>query len=140
MHIFYRLSFLLYFGLFSNFCAASDPQAEITQMLNYFADVWTEGDLESIRSYYHPDFVFVSSIGTSTKQQRLEELGVIMAPGKDHGDLTFSDIQVQAIGTDHALAYGRNRLKFKDGTEMGSMFSSVYVNTPFGWKAILTHQ
>jgi len=40
----------------------------------------------------------------------------------------------------HALAYGQMRLAFKDGSSIESWFSTVYAKTPFGWKAILTHQ
>ena len=37
------------------------------------------------------------------------------------------------------VAYGRFQLQFKDGTKLDGWFSTVYVKTPFGWKALLTH-
>jgi uncharacterized membrane-anchored protein len=63
-----------------------------------------------------------------------------MESGKDHGDLNFSELEVKPLGKEYAMAYGRSSLKFKDGTEFNTYFSTVYVKTPFGWKAILTHE
>jgi len=126
--------------LSSQAAQAADAEEEVNLMLDFFAEEWNAGDLESIRSRFHRDFVLVTESGTRNRAQRLEDMSIIFAPGKDHGELTFSDVEVQAIGKEHALAYGRSRLKFGDGTELGSMFSSVYVNTPFGWKLLLTHE
>ena len=36
------------------------------------------------------------------------------------------------------MAYGRVALKFRDGSVLESWFTTVYVKTPFGWKALLT--
>ncbi len=108
-------------------------------MLNFLADEWTAGDLDSIRGHIHRDFVLITSDGIHTREQRLNELEVVMTPGKDHGELRYSNIQVKPLTDDYVLAYGRSQLKFKDGTELGSVFSSVYINTPFGWRVILTH-
>ena len=119
---------------------SADSQADINKVLDYFEQVWNEGDLDSIQGHFHSEFVLVSDSETLTKSERLEDLKVIMAPGKDHGELSFTGVKVRALGTSHALAFGRNRLVFEDGTELGSMFSTVYVKTPFGWKALLTHE
>jgi len=118
MHLIFRVAILLGFVLFSGFSAASDPEIEIKQMLDFLADEWTEGDMDSIRGHIHR---------------------IIMAPDKDHGELSYSNIQVKSLTDDYVLAYGRSQLKFEDGTELGSVFSSVYVKTPFGWRVILTH-
>ena len=139
MHLIFRVAILLGFVLFSGFSAASDPEIEIKQMLNFLADEWTEGDMDSIRGHIHRDFVLITSDGVRTREQRLNELEIVMAPGKDHGELSYSNIQVKPLTDDYVLAYGRSQLKFKDGTELSSVFSSVYVNTPFGWRVILTH-
>ena len=119
---------------------AADPETEIESVLDYFAEMWNEGDLNAVRSYYHRDFVLVSSEGTLSMAQRLYDLEAIMEPGKDHGELNFSEIKVKPLGKEHAMAYGNSSLKFDDGTEFASYFSTVYIKTPFGWKAILTHE
>ncbi len=140
MKLVIHLAILSGLVLFSTASFSSNPQAEISQMLHYFADEWNGGELDSLKSHYHPDFVLISSNSVQTKKQRLDDLEMILAPGKDQGEMSIADIQVEMLGEKHAMAYGRSRLKFKDGTELGSMFSSVYVKTPFGWKAILTHE
>lgn len=140
MSVTFRITNLLSFLLFSGISGASEVQTEIKQMLNFFAEEWNEGDLESIRGRFHRDFILVTSDGIRNRQQRLDELGDVIAIGKDRGVLSFSEIEVKPLKEDYAVAYGRSRLKFKDGTELGSMFSSIYVNTPFGWKVILTHE
>ena len=132
-----RLVILTGFLFFSG-SAAADPKSEIESVLDYFAEMWDEGDLNAVRSYYHRDFVLVTSEGTLSMGQRLDDLEAIMEPGKDHGDLNFSEIKVKPLGKEHAMAYGRSSLKFDDGTEFSTYFSTVYVKTPFGWKAILT--
>ncbi len=86
----------------------ADTETEIKTALDYFEEVWSEGDLESIRGYYHPDFVLVDENGITALQQRMEVPETIS-------------------------------LKFKDGSSFSGWFTTMYVNTPFGWKAILSH-
>ena len=139
MSILLRAVFLSGFLLFAGTTAAN-TETDIEAALDYFAEMWNEGDLNAVRGYYHSDFVLVTSEGILSMGQRLDDLEAIMEPGKDHGELGFSEIQVKPLGKDRAMAYGRSSLKFKDKTEVSTYFSTVYVKTPFGWKAILTHE
>jgi len=134
----FRAVLLLGFLLTTN-ATAADPKTEIEAVLGYFAEMWNEGDLNAVRSYYHRDFVLVTAEGILSVEQRLGDLEAIMEPGKDHGELSFSEIRVKLLGDEHVMAYGRSSLKFSDSTELNSLFTTVYVKTPFGWKAILTH-
>ena len=118
---------------------SADTETEITSALNYFVETWNEGDLETIRGYYHPDFVLITDQGSIPLGQRIDDLEAIAQAGEDRGELEHRQLVVRALADDHALAYGEIRLKFKDGSAINSWFSTVYVNTPFGWKAILTH-
>jgi len=68
-----------------------------------------------------------------------DDLKAIAQTGEDRGVLEYSHIQVKALEKKHALAYGELHLKFKDGSALNSWFTTVYLKTPFGWKAILTH-
>ena len=133
-----RAVFLLGFLLFAS-TAAADSKTEIKAVLDYFAEMWNEGELNAIKGYYHRDFVLVTPDGIHSMGRRLDDLEVIMEEGKDHGELSFSEVQVKPLGEEHAIAFGRSRLKFGDGTELNDFFSTVYVKTPFGWKAILSH-
>ena len=103
-------------------------------------NVWKEGELETLRGYYHPDFVLVTSQGPVGLAQRMADIQSIAQSEGDRGELTYSSVLVRALADGHALAYGKRRLAFKDGSSIETWFSTVYANTPFGWKAILTHQ
>jgi ketosteroid isomerase-like protein len=140
MQLLFRVTTLLIIVLFSNISVADDASDEIKQLLNFVADEWNAGDLDSIRGQFHRDFVLVSNDNTRTRKERYEELEIIMSTGQDHGELSYSDLHVKSLSSDHALVYGKSGLKFKDGTEISSMFSSIYLKTPFGWKAIFTHE
>ena len=117
----------------------ADTESEIKAALDYFDEVWSEGDLASIRGYYHPDFVLVDENGITPLAQRMKDLETIAESGKDRGVLQYSQIKVRAMEDKSAVAYGKFSLKFKDGSSFGGWFTTVYVHTPFGWKAILTH-
>ena len=120
--------------------AFADTEAEIMAALDYFSEVWKEGELETLRGYYHPDFVLVTSQGPVGLAQRMADIQSIAQSEGDRGELTYSSVVVRALAGGHALAYGKRRLAFKDGSSIETWFSTVYANTPFGWKAILTHQ
>jgi ketosteroid isomerase-like protein len=119
--------------------ALADTKTEITTVLNYFAEIWNEGDLDAIRGYYHHDFVLVTDSGPSASGQRLSHLKDTARAGEDRGVLAYSHVMVNELGDKHATAYGELSLKFKDGSAINSWFTTVYAKTPFGWKAILTH-
>jgi ketosteroid isomerase-like protein len=139
MSVILRVVFLTGFLLFAA-TADANTETDIEAVLGYFAEMWNEGDLNAVRGYYHSDFVLVTSEGILSMGQRLDDLEAIMEPGKDHGELGFSEIQVTPLGKERAVAYGRSSLKFKDETEVSTYFSTIYVKTPFGWKALLTHE
>lgn len=116
---------------------SADTKTEILSALDYFGEVWSEGDLEAVRSYYHSDFVLVTHNGVIPLQQRLADFETVTEEGKDHGVLSHSQVVVEEIEEKHALAYGYMRLEFKDGSSIESWFTTVYVKTPFGWKALV---
>jgi len=140
MQTYFRLALIPIMVALSAVSLAADPETEIRQMMEYFEDEWNEGELDSIKGHYHKDFVLVTSKVVLTKEQRVVDLEMLMDSDGDHGELEFSGVQVELLGDKHALVYGQSSLEFKDGTKLGSMFSSVYVKTPFGWKALMTHE
>ena len=124
----------------ANSLAVADTNTEISQILDYYADEWNKGEITSLESYYHPDFVVVTAEGAQSRENRIGELKILMGSEDDRGTLSITDVQIQPLAEKHAMAYGRTRLRFKDGTELGGMFTTVYVKTPFGWKALLSHE
>ena len=117
---------------------AADTRAEITAAIDYYAEVWNENDVRAIESYYHSDFLLVSDNGILTREQQVAEIENAIGKGGDRGVLDYSDVAVKELGDKHAIAYGHLNLEFKDKSSLESWFSTVYVKTPFGWKALLT--
>jgi len=118
----------------------ADTREEITTALDYYAELWNEGDFEALRGYYDSAFVQVSVRGLETLAQRFDDISALSDSGGDRGELSYDGIRVEELGERHAMAYGQLRLQFKDGSSIETWFSTVYARTPFGWKAILTHQ
>lgn len=120
--------------------ALADTREDIRTAIDYYAEMWNEGDVEALRGYYHPTFVLITTEGVTPLAQRIADLNTLAAPGLDRGELSYSNVKVTPLADGHALAYGQMQLQFKDGSSLESWFSTVYAKTPFGWKAILTHQ
>jgi len=133
-----RLCFSLVL-LFSAGALFANTVDDINLALDYYSEVWNEGDLDTLRGYYHTDFVLVTSEGSVKLGQRIDDLEAIARSGEDRGELNYSDVTIKSLGDDHAMAFGRVSLNFKDGSALNTWFSTVYQKTPFGWKAILTH-
>jgi ketosteroid isomerase-like protein len=138
----HRVLFLLTCLALCAFAAATaraDTRDEITAVLDYYAEIWNEGDLDALRGYYHEHFRLITANGVVTAEQRLADLATVAEGGSDRGQLRHADVEILALGDKHALAYGRLSLRFKDGSAIETWFSTTFVNTPFGWKALVTH-
>lgn len=118
----------------------ADTEGEIRAALDYYAEMWNQGDVEALGSYYDSGFVLITDRGRIALGKRLDDLKAIGKDGGDRGKLTISDVQVSELDAENAMAHGRVRLAFDDGSEIVSWFVTVYRKTPFGWKAVLTRQ
>lgn len=117
----------------------ADSREEITTALDYYAEMWNTGDIDGLSGYYHQDFVLITPQGPIAYGQRVEDLKELIGDeDDDRGVLKYSDLTVKPLGDKHAVAYGLLELKFKDGSEISDWFSTTYVKTPFGWKALLS--
>ena len=119
--------------------ALADAQQEIKHALDYFSEMWNEGDFDALSAYYHQDFILISEQGPIRHGERLGDIKEIFGGDQDRGEMEYSNVTVKALGDKHAVAWGQLKLTFKDGSSLEEYFSTTYVNTPFGWKALLTH-
>jgi ketosteroid isomerase-like protein len=117
---------------------AADTESDIRSALDYYAEVWNEDDIAAIEGYYHPDFVLVTAEGVIDRARQLDGIRNLVGESGDRGRMDYSNVTVEELGDRHALAYGRVALRFKDDSVLESWFTTVYVKTPFGWKALLT--
>jgi ketosteroid isomerase-like protein len=131
--------FLLMLALIVALPAHADTETEIRTALDYFAQVWNEDDLEAMQGYFHADFVHVNQQGRTAREQHLQNIRMLIDDGGDRGRLGHSEVVIKELGDQHAMASGHMVLTFDDGSAIDTWFSTVYVQTPFGWKALLTH-
>ena len=139
MNLSFRFAILLCLLMLAGSPRADTP-GEIRVALDYYAELWNEGDFEALRGYYAPAFVQITTRGLESLGQRFDDINSLSGAGGDVGELSYDKVTVQPLGNEHAMAYGQLRLQFKDGSSIETWFSTVYEKTPFGWKAILTHQ
>ena len=123
---------------------AAAPTAEVTALLQRSADEWNRGSLEGFLLPYldSPDITFVGARGLLRGKDALREMyrSRYFATGAPAGTLTFRDIEVRALGPDHALAVGRWSVTDRAaGSEAAGLFSLTLVLTPDGWRIVHDH-
>src|SRR5262249_809023 len=59
--------------------------------------------------------------------------------GRAMGRLEFTDLEIEMLGAEAALARGRFRLNMPDGTTPAGLFTVVFRKLPEGWKIIHDH-
>ena len=116
----------------------ADTKTEVLAVLDYYADMWNQADVDALLGYYHQDFINVTDKGIVQRAQLIDDIGAIAQSGEKRSKLDFSQVEVRTLGEENAVAYGISRLQFDDGSAITSWFSTIYVKTPFGWKAVLT--
>ena len=116
----------------------ADTKDEVLAVLDYYADMWNQGDVDALLGYYHQDFVNITDKGIVKRAQLIDDIGEIAQSGEKRSKLDFLELEVRSLGDDNAVAYGISSLQFDDGSSIANWFSTIYVKTPFGWKAVLT--
>ncbi len=88
-----------------------------------------------------PDLTFVS--GTTETQgwkPTLERYRrSYQSEGHAMGTLSFTDLTVQPLGADFALARGKFHLSMPDGKEPHGVFTLIFRKFPEGWRIIHDH-
>ncbi|HKD84721.1 MAG TPA: nuclear transport factor 2 family protein [Terriglobales bacterium] len=117
--------------------------AAVGAVLQAQVDAWNHHDLEGfMRGYWNsPDLTFFSG-ATETKgwQPTLERYRrTYQAEGRAMGQLSFSDLQVEALGANAAFVRGRFHLAMPDGKQPSGAFTLVFRRFPEGWRIIHDH-
>jgi uncharacterized protein (TIGR02246 family) len=116
----------------------------IEKLLKASESAWNRGDLAAFASYY-ADSAQTTFIGREVTKGGvkaiLERYQRSYPTPEKMGKLTFSEIEVRALGTGYALATGRFRLErtAEGGGEASGRFTLVLRKTSKGWKIIHDH-
>jgi beta-aspartyl-peptidase (threonine type) len=125
--------------------APADPPAvgEVRALLDRQVADWNRKDLDGFLAGYRdsPDVVFQSgadrSRGFAAMRDRYRKN--YQAEGKEMGTLTFSDVEIEALAPDVALARGRWALVKSDGSHPHGLFTLILKRLPGGWKIVHDH-
>lgn len=114
----------------------------IEKVLDDQAAAWNKGDLPGfMKGYLESDELTFFSGDKKTKgwKATLERYQKrYQADGKEMGKLSFEELSIDFLGSDHALVRGRYRLKMKSETPTG-IFTLIMLKTQAGWRIIHDH-
>jgi len=102
---------------------------------------WNKGDLDAFLDGYwkSPKVVFQSGgqrfRGWEAMRDRYRNR--YQGTGREMGRLEFSELELETLGPEAALARGRWRLVMSDGTKPAGLFTVIFRKLPEGWK--ITH-
>ena len=120
--------------------------SEITGMLQTSAASWNAGDLDDFLDDYwrSEELTFSGGSGVTRgwEDVRQRYRRSYWAPGVERDSLRFEDLEVSALGDDHALALGRYVLfRPVDGDSVtgSGYFTLVLRRTEGGWRIVHDH-
>jgi len=121
---------------------APAPEDAIKQVLDDQVAAWNKGDLDGFMKGYwkSPDLTFFS--GNNKKQGWLATKDRYVkdykSEGKEMGQLSFTDLQIEMLGADNAFVRGRFQLVMEKDKPTG-LFTLIFKRTTDGWRIIHDH-
>jgi beta-aspartyl-peptidase (threonine type) len=117
--------------------------AEIRQLLDTQVLAWNRGDLEGYMSAYwnSEELTFFSGAtetgGWKPALERYRQY--YKTTGSQMGRLDFSNLRIETLGQQMALARGRWRLKSANGPTRTGLFTLMLRRFPEGWRIVHDH-
>ena len=117
------------------------------ELARQFAQEWVAGwnshDLDAFMAGYwkSPDLTFFSGANERHGWQATIDRykATYQSPGHEMGKLDFSNLRVEALGSDAAFVRGEWHLTMSDGKTPHGLFTLVFRKLPDGWKIIHDH-
>ncbi|MEY2747055.1 MAG: hypothetical protein RL112_2097 [Planctomycetota bacterium] len=123
---------------------AADQVAAIEAVLREQCAAWNRGDIESFMAlgyWRSPELSFYS--GGSANKGYDGVLARYIARyrdgGAETGHLAFSDLRVDVLGPDAALARGRWHVDFQSKDDVGGLYTLVFERKSEGWRIVHDH-
>ena len=122
----------------------ASAEAEIRTVLDAQTEAWNKGKLEDFMKGYwrSPKLTFYSAgnkrAGYDAVLERYRK--TYQAEGKEMGQVTFSDVEVELLGKKAAVVRGRWGLTMSDGKNLGGLYTLIFRHfKKDGWKIIHDH-
>lgn len=135
----YSLLLVVAFGISGD--EAKDHTA-IQRVLDDQAVAWNKGDLPGfMKGFLKSEELTFFSGNKKTKgwQATLDRYRkTYQAADKEMGKLSFNEMSIELLGTDHALVRGRYHLRLKKENPTG-IFTLILRKTPAGWRIVHDH-
>ena len=137
-----RLGFVCLILIVGVAAAPADEEKAIHGVLDAQAKAWNKGDLAGFMAgYWKDDGLFYISGGKTVKgwkalKERYET--AYQGEGKEMGTLTFSEVNVELLGSDAALVRGKWEVKTTKET-VGGWYTLILKKFPDGWKVTHDH-
>jgi beta-aspartyl-peptidase (threonine type) len=114
----------------------------VRQVLDDQVQAWNKADLEGFMKGYwkSPKLTFFSGKDiTQGWQATIERYRKrYQTEGRKMGKLTFSDLEIEALGASHALARGRWKVVL-DKETLNGLFTLMFKKFPEGWRIVHDH-
>lgn len=125
-------------------CLSSRTREEVTAVLEAQQAAWNAGDVEGFMAagYWKSGELTFLSGGDWTRGygEVLERYRRRYVEGDAQmGRLTFSDLEVEALGRDHALARGRWALELGEGEGPAGLFTLILRRVGGHWRIVHDH-
>jgi ketosteroid isomerase-like protein len=136
---------LVLVGLLFVVPAAAEPAPEVAirQVLDAQAVAWNQGDLDAyMRGYWRsPQLSF---FGGGTRVHGFDETleryrKKYKAEGHAMGTLSFTELTIDVLAPDAAIARGNFWLVMPDGKKPHGLFTLVWRKLPEGWRIVHDH-
>jgi ketosteroid isomerase-like protein len=126
-----------------NGAGSSNVDAAVKAVLDAQVVAWNHHDLERFMAGYwnSPELTFFSG-ATETQgwEPTLERYRrSYKTEGHVMGTLSFSDLQVEALGTGAAFVRGKFQLAMPDGKQPHGVFTLIFRKFPEGWRIVHDH-
>jgi uncharacterized protein (TIGR02246 family) len=113
--------------------------AQVRSALEAQQAAWNRGDIDTFTTTYDRDAIFVSGDEiTRGSQTILERYKKKYSDRAKMGTLTFSDLEITALGESAAVVLGRWSLK-RANDEPHGRFTLIFRKTPDSWRIVHDH-
>lgn len=122
---------------------ASPAAAAVRQILQDQQSAWNRGDIDAFMRTYNnsPDTTFIGTTIQRGYSAVLARYKKTYATRAAMGTLAFSDLYIQILSPNYAVATGKFHLTraAKAGGDASGFFTLILQHQPQGWKIILDH-